>query len=174
MSMEKNMTNKAFLSPLNFKFQVKKLPTFVDYVQAFNFPSVTTGETSGFKNPFQTIVVPGEHMKFAKIKATFKIDADLVNYREIFDWIEGLGKPTNFDQYAKLANNSLASGLGPQVDGSIIILDSSLKPNIRFDFFDLYPTHLSGFKLDYTLEDVEYITADVEFSYRQYTYTMLQ
>jgi hypothetical protein len=164
------MTNKAFLSPLGFKFQVKKLPTFVDYVQTVDFPSTIMGETEGLANPFQKIVIPGEHMTFGKLRVTFKLDADLVNYREIFDWIQGLGKPDNFDQYRILAEQPVGSGDGTQVDANLVILDADLKPNIEFHFYDLYPTELSGFRLDYTLNDVEYITADVEFSYREYNY----
>jgi hypothetical protein len=167
------MTNKAFLSPLGFKFQVKKLPTFVDYVQTVNFPSITMGETEGFPNPFQTIVIPGDHMRFDKISATFKLDQNLANYREIFDWIQGLGKPDNFDQYRILAEQPTGSGKGPQVDANLIILDADNKPNIEFHFYGLYPTNLSGFRLDYTLTDEEYITADVEFSYREYNYKMV-
>ena len=167
------MANKAFLSPLGFKFQVKKLPTFIDYIQSVSFPSVTMGETEGVFNPFQKIVVPGEHMEFSKLFVKFKLDANMVNYREIFDWIQGLGKPDNFDQYAAVANQLTGSGAGAQVDATLTILDSDLQPNLQFYFYDLYPTHLSGFELDYTLNDVEYITADVEFSYREYNYKKL-
>ena len=167
------MTCKTFLSPLGFKLQIKKLPTFVNYVQSVNFPMVRAGETEGLSNPFQRIVVPGEHMSFNKLTATFKLDEDLDNYREIFDWIQGLGKPSNFDQYRILAEKRPGTGDGPQVDATLTILDSNLNPNVEFYFTDLYPTELSGFKLDYTLDDVQYITADVEFSYTQYTYKKL-
>lgn len=167
------MTCKAFLSPLGFKFQIKKLPTFNEYVQQVQFPGVVMGETEGLPNPFQKIVIPGEHMTFRKLNVTFKIDQDMDNYREIFDWIQGLGKPDNFDQYKNLASQPNGSGLGPQVDATLTVLDKDLKPNIDFYFYDVYPTELSGFKLDYTLDDVQYITADVEFSYREYTYKKL-
>ena len=167
------MANKAFLSPLGFKFQVKKLPTFIDYIQSVNFPSISMGETEGISNPFQKIVVPGEHMEFSKLFVKFKLDANMVNYREIFDWIQGLGKPDNFNQYAAIVNQPAGSGTGAQVDATLTILDSDLQPNLQFYFYDLYPTQLSGFELNYTLNDVEYITADVEFSYREYNYKKL-
>jgi hypothetical protein len=167
------MTCKAFLSPLGFRFNILKLPTFVEYVQSVDFPAVRTGETQGLSNPFQKIVVPGEHMTFFNLYATFKLDEDLENYREIFDWIQGIGKPSNFDQYRLLAANPVESGLGPQVDATLTLLDLNLSPNIEFYFHDLYPTALSGFKLDYTLQDPPAVTADVEFSFTQYTYKKL-
>jgi len=167
------MTSKAFLSPLGFKFQVKKLPTFVDYVQSINFPNVMMGETPGVLNPFQRINIPGEHMEFGQLSVTFKLDADMANYIEIFDWIKGLAKPDNFDQYRILAEQPKGSGLGPQVDATLTILDSDLKANIEFYFSDIFPKELSGFKLDYTMEDVQYITADVQFSYNSFTYKIV-
>jgi hypothetical protein len=95
------------------------------------------------------------------------------NYIEIFDWIKGLAKPDNFDQYRILASQPIGSGLGPQVDATLTILDSDLKSNVEFYFNDIFPKELSGFNLDYTMEDVRYITADVKFSYNSFTYKIV-
>lgn len=167
------MTDKNFLSPLRFSFQIKKLPTFTEFVQTVDFPGVTVGETAGMSNPFQRLVIPGEHMTFDKIIVTFKVDEYMKDYLEIFEWAQGLGKPTNYEQYAALANALPGSGDGPQVDGSLTVLDSEGKAKIQFTFIDMFPTNLSGFKFDYTLDSHEFITASVDFSYRQYTYTLL-
>jgi len=165
------MALQSFLSPLNFKFNIKKLPDFVEYVQDVNFPYAEAGRTSGFPNPFQTLDVPGEHMTFGDLSVAFKINDGMSNWLEIFEWIQGIGKPTNFQQYKNLF--SAAEGEGVEVDANLIILNSSLEPSVRFDFINLYPYKLSGFTMSSTLEEVEYITASVEFAYRQYTYTIL-
>jgi hypothetical protein len=167
------MASPQFLSPLNYKFQLLKIPTFVDYVQNVDFPRIDVGVTAGLPNPFQTIAVPGEHMEFADLRVTFKIDSNMQNYTELFDWIQAIGKPDTFTQYANLVNEPKGSGLGPQVDAQLLILDANLKAFIRFDFIDLYPAELSGFTLDYTLEDVEYVTAEVTFKYREYQYSRI-
>lgn len=167
------MTCKAFLSPLKFKFQVKKLPVFGEYVQSVDFPGISVSATEGFKNPFQTVFVPGEHAKFETLRVTFKLDEDLDNYREIFDWLEGLGKPSNYDQYRVLAEAEPGTGEGPQVDATLSILNSRDQPSIQFMFEDLAPISLSGFKLAYTMENTEYITAEVEFQYTLYRYKVL-
>ena len=164
------MTCKNFLTPNKFKLQIKKLPNFEQYVQRVSFPSITVGPSQGLPNPFQKIQVPGEHMSFAQISADFKVDGDMENYFEIFDWMEGLGKPTNYEQYADLVAKN-RDGEGPQVDGSLLILNSQSEISRTVKFYDLWPTELSGFDLDYTLEDVEYVTATVSFIYRQYTPT---
>lgn len=167
------MSCKSFLTPINFKLQIRKLPTFEAYVQKVEFPGIQTGQTQGLKNPFQTLNVPGEHMTFDELKATFKLDEDMDNYLEIFEWIQGIGKPTDFAQYAALAGTEIGSGQGVQVDGNLILLNSTNQPNVKFNFIDLYPVNLSGFELDYTVENVPYLTSVVTFSYRQYTYERL-
>jgi len=167
------MTDKNFLSPLRFNFQIHKLPTFTQFVQTVEFPGVTVGETKGLNNPFQRIVIPGEHMEFDKLVVTFKVDEYMKDYLELFEWSQGLGIPTSFDQYAALATAVPGTGDGPQVDATLVVLDSDNKAKIHFTFIDMFPTRLSGFRFDYTLDTHEFVTATVEFSYRQYTYTLL-
>ena len=167
------MSCKAFLSPLNFKFQIKKLPVFSAYVQTVDFPAITTGRTEGQPNPFQHAALPGLSTTFDTLSVSFKIDEDMDNYLEIFDWITGLGSTLNFDQYAAMADAPFGSGDGTQVDATLTVSNSNNVPNIEFHFYDLYPFNLSGFKLDYTAEDVQYLTATVDFAYTQYVYKRL-
>lgn len=160
------MTCKNFLLPNNFKFQVTKLATLTDYIQAVDFPGIFLGVTEGVPNPFQTVPEPGEHMDYEDITVTFKLDEDLEVYTEISDWIEAMGKPTNFGQYAALNNK-------PVSDGTLTILDSQGNSKLNYTFLDLYPQFLSGFKLNYTLNEVTHVTADVLFKYRQYTHKVV-
>lgn len=160
------MALQSFLSPLNFKFELKKLPNFVQYVQKVDFPSVEAGRTPGMPNPFQTIDIPGEHMKFDELHVTFKVNDSMSDYLEIFNWIQGIGKPHDYSQYAALYN--APQGEGVEVDASLIILNSALEPNIRYDFINLYPYRLTGFELDTTLTEVEFVTATVSFTYMYY------
>ena len=159
------MTCKAFLPINGFKFQVHKLPGFEEYVQGVTFPGVVMGETGGFKTPFQTIALPGEHMTFEPISARFKVNYDMSNYTEIFDWIRGLGKPTSYAERKAL--------LDPQVQATLSILDSSLNPTIQYTFYDLYPDKLSGFTLALDADDIQYVEATVQFNYTNYDYNTL-
>lgn len=161
------MTCKNFLTPNKFKLQIKKLPNFEQYVQRVSFPSITVAPTQGLGNPFQKIQIPGEHMSFAQITAEFKVDEEMENYFEIFDWMQGLGKPSNYGQYASLVERG-RDGEGPQVDGSLIIFNSQSDITRTVNFYDLWPAELNGFDLDYTLEEVQYVTATVSFIYTQF------
>ena len=95
------------------------------------------------------------------------------DYFEIYDWIIATGFPENFDQYKKIAQNPQTSGRGVIVDADLLILSSTMRPNIKITFNDVIPVSLSGFKFDSTATDVNYVTATAEFKYRQYKYERL-
>lgn len=162
------MTCKNFLTPNKFKLQIKKLPNFEQYVQSVTVPTISVGPTQGLPNPFQKIQIAGEHMSFNELQVKFKVDEDMDNYFEIFTWMQGLGKPQNYDQYKRLAAAAPGSGEGPQVDGTLHILNSQSDPSRVIQFYDMWPTELSGFELDYTLDQIEYVTATVTFIYTQF------
>jgi len=165
------LATQAFLSPLNFKFKLTKIPNFENYVQSVNLPAIQAGVTPGMSNPFQTIAIPGEHMRFEPLKATFKVNESMSDYLDIFNWIQGIGKPHDFEQRSKLQNAPIGQGL--QIEASLLILNNHLHPFIKFDFWDLYPTELSELEFNTTASDLEYITASVTFEYTLFTTSLL-
>jgi hypothetical protein len=166
-------TDLNFLSPLGFKFTIKKLPNFDYFVQSFDFPSLSLNRTKDMQTPFNKVIITGDHLTFGDFSVTFKIDENMAGYFELYNWIVGIGKPDNFNQYAALANNAPTSGKGVIVDADLIILDSVMRPNIKVTFSDVIPTSLSGFTFDTKNEDVRYVTATAGFKYREYTYIQL-
>lgn len=181
MSVTSNQpANLNFLSPLGFKFQIHKLPNTVYFLQSFDFPEISLNESDGIQTPFSKIVIPGDHMTWGKFSFDFKIDEDMKNYFEIYDWIVAIAKPDRFDQYQiefsgpkGLRPVVSTLGVGPRVDGDLMILNSALKPNIKVTFIDIIPVSLSGFKFDSTQTDVAYISATASFKYFGYIYERL-
>jgi len=167
MSFKDVTANKNFLSPLGFKFVLTRLPNIEYFCQSVSLPSVSIGTTS-FPNPFIKLPVAGTQLSFGTLSLTFKVDEDLKNYREIYDWLTGLGFPDNFDEYKNLATKPIVSNKGIRSDGSLMILTSSKHPHHEVKFYDMFPTNLSGMKFDATLSDVQYIEATVDFTFRKY------
>lgn len=159
-------TNVNYLSPLGFKFTMNRLPNIEYFTQSFDFPLVSLNETPGIQTPFNKIVVPGDHLTFDYFSISFKIDENMESYLEIFDWFVGIGKPDSFQQYTDITANN-----PPVSDADVVILNSTMEPIIKFTFFDCIPVHLSGFKMDSTASDVQYLTASAEFKFREYVYT---
>lgn len=160
--------NKNFLSPLGYKFVITRLPNVDYFCQSVEFPSVTLNSTS-VPNPFQKLPVAGTELTYGNITINFKIDEDLSNYKEIYNWMLALGFPESYEQYRSLADKSAVDSQRIRSDASLVILSSSKNPKHEIKFFDIFPVGLSGMKFDSTLSDVAYLEANAEFIYRMFT-----
>jgi hypothetical protein len=166
--------NKSFLSPIGFKFTIKRLPHVNYFCTSAAIPDITMGQIDTVENTFIKLPVPGDKLVFSLLNLNFRVDEDLKNFREIYDWLIGLGYPDNFTQSRAVRT---ATPLLPQgdvySDGSLIVTTGSFKPNIEVKFVDMYPVSLSS--LDFNLEqtDVEYLSASVSFAYRKYELTTI-
>ena len=158
--------NNNFLSPLGYKFNIDKLPTFNYFVQAAKVPRVTLPPVMQ-GTPFSAMPFPGDHLQFEPIVITFKMDEALLAYTEIYGWMEALGFPQNFEQYRQ-GTRPTATSTGKYntvSDASLIVLSSAMNPLFIYKFKNLFPTAIGSFNFDYRERDVTYITCDVQFHY---------
>lgn len=160
--------NRNFLSPLNFKFRIKKAPGVNFFVQKLNIPSLSLQPVS-IGNPFVAIPRAGDHIAYGDFSVTFKVDEDLQNYMEIFNWVTELGKPYNYEQYASIQARPVPSGEGIFSDIEIDILTSKRAANYAVVMEDAFPFDLSGIEFDTTFQDVEYVSATAMFKYKLFT-----
>jgi hypothetical protein len=159
--------NTNFLSQVGFQFGIKKLPTVNFFVQSVNLPGIEMAAAVQ-PTPFVAIPVPGDHIKFNDLTVTFKVDEDLKNYVEIYNWIIGLGFPDSFDQYSRLASRPAVTGEGIRSDASLIITTSSRVPATEVVFVDLFPRSLTDILFNSTDSNIEYISATATFKYRRH------
>ena len=159
-----NPTSKNFLSPLGFKFLIKRAPNVNFFIQKVNIPDISLPETY-HNNPFVKIPYSGDHMQYGTLKVTFKVDEELKNYLEIHDWVRGLGFPQNFEEYKRINEQNALEGKGLRSDISLIILNSSMNPNHEITFIDAFPTSLSELQFNTTDTTVNYLEASAEFKY---------
>lgn len=166
-AIDNTPSNRNFLSPLNFKFQIKKAPHVNFFIQKVNIPSLNL-QPAVSPNPFVNIPLPGEHLTYGELQITFKVDEDLQNYLEIHNWLTGLGKPEEFDQYKTLADKKEWTGDGIYSDISVIVLSSTKSANYEIVYIDGYPVSLSGLEFNTIDSDVNYIAATATFKYTYY------
>lgn len=169
-ALEQQPDNKNFLSPLGFAFRMQRAPHLNYFCQSATLPTVTLTETQQ-ANPMAELFLPGEHIIFEPFNLRFRIDEDMKNYMEIFDWMVALGAPVEQQQYAELAAQDIPRGI--KSDGTLMVLSSNMNPHIRISFVDLYPTALTPLTFDTQLADLEYLEAEVVFRYRNFTLTKL-
>jgi len=171
--------NRNFLSPVGFKFSLKRAPAVAFFCNQANIPSIDLGiaeQPTWLKN----IDVPGDKIQFGDLTLRFLVDEDLVNYMELQRWIRGLGYPENMDEFRKLESEGVMptnfgqAGDDIYSDGTLQILSSNLVPSFQVVFSDLFPYTLSTITFDATDTDIEYFTADVSFKYTIYNLTDME
>lgn len=159
--------NMNFLSPLNFKFQIKRTPSLNFFVQRVNLPGLTLPNVDE-NNPLIRIPYSGDHLLFDELMVTFKVDENLTNYMEIHSWLRALGKPS-FQEYKNLKSKYTYTGESIYSDISLSILTSNKNPNYEVLFTDAFPISLTGIDFTTTAEDVSYLEATATFKYVIYT-----
>jgi T4-like virus tail tube protein gp19. len=115
--------------------------------------------------PFVNMPVPGDKIEYQDFWMMFSVDEEMKNYREIANWIVGLGFPRQFGQYAEL-NNSIDSIVA---DISLFILDSDHQPQHIVYFYNAFPVSLTDITFDTKAQDtvIPMVTATFKYSYWQ-------
>ncbi len=167
------LTNRNFLSPTGFKFNITRSPKVTYFGNMVNIPGMTLGvvqQPTYLKN----IPRPGEIIEFEDLSLRFLVDESLENYIEIQNWIRGLGFPDSiseiydFQDQDKVAPSNLNSEINLFSDGTLTILNNINNPIFNVNFSGLFPYSLSTLTFDATQTDIEYFTAEVNFKYTIY------
>ena len=171
--------NRNFLSPIGFKFSLKRSPGVAYFCNEANIPdmSLSIAEQPTY---LRDIPLPGDKIDFGDLNLRFMVDEDLTNYMEIQNWIRGLGYPQSIKEYQDLEKKAyIKQTFGKRrqdiySDGTLQILSNNLVPKFQVIFDDLFPYSLSTVTFDATDTDIEYFTAEVGFKYTLYTITNLE
>lgn len=158
--------NINFLSPLGFRFTLKRAPTVNFFAVEANIPSFELG-VAVVPTPFKNIEIPGDKPDYGNFELSFKIDEDMQNYLEIFNWMTSIGYPDNFKQYAGVKNAIPSSGNGVVSDGTLTIMNSAMKPTTEVRFENMFPILLSEISFSSADTAVNYITATATFKFQQ-------
>ena len=90
-----------YASPVQFRFKCSKLPTVEFFCQTANIPGIGLG-VADVDTPLKSIPFPGDKVTYQDLAISFLVDENLNNYKEIHDWIIGLGAPQNHTQFSTL------------------------------------------------------------------------
>lgn len=166
--MANHPTNMNFLSPLGAKFEIKRLPTINFFVQAVSLPSVTMGELE-IPTPFTKLRKPGDQLIFGDLVLQFRVDEDLVNYKEMYDWMRSITRVDNFEESTAWTNEGTPmSDERVYSDGTLTVMNSAMNPNLVCNFTNMYPSTISELPFMTTQNDVDYIEATVTFKFQKF------
>ena len=178
--LQRQVDNLDFANNSQFRFQLLKIPTVEYFVTEANITGITFGSGVPISTPFSAINMMGDTLEFESLEITFLCNEDLSNYREIHDWMVGIGFPKNREQFENAvsgANPELrATPNGPQnlmSDATMHILTNKNNPVLKANFKNCFPTSLSGLTFTTQNTDTEQLTATVTFVYDIYEFEVL-
>jgi hypothetical protein len=176
-----------YASPVQFRFKCSKLPTVEFFCQTANIPGISIG-TASMPTGLKDIPIPGEKVSYSDLAISFLVDENLNNYKEIHDWIIGLGFPQNHTQFADLQATgsdrypgSTTGAIVPETniavplseggtysDATLTVLNSKNIAVTEIRFHNIFPTSLGALSYDVQASDVNYLSTSVDFSYMYY------
>ena len=180
-------TKLDYASPIQFRFKIAKLPTVEFFIQTANIPGISIG-TATVPTPLYDYPVPGDEISFQDLDISFLVDENLTNYKELHDWISGLGFAKNHQQFADLRdtgtdrfpgqtssspnNNTVPEG-SIYSDATLTVLNSKNIAVTEIRFQNVFPTSIGSLSYDVQASDVDYLKAQASFSYINYDIVQL-
>ena len=177
MTIESKSTPSTInmLSPLGFKFLILEKPNVSYYCQTASIPGITLGYATE-DTMFARLYHHGD-LDFQELNITFKVDEDLANYKEIWNWMVGLGFPHDFNQYKNLqnSNQNIRPKIGDrELTASLLIYSGKMNVHHEVTFESIFPTSLSDLQFTSMDSDVNYIPCTATFRYTLYTIRTFQ
>ena len=170
-----------------WRLTFNRIPKTTWFCVAANVPGIQLGEAS-YPTPMTDMFVTGDKLTFETLNITFLVDEELQNYRELWDWLVGIGAPKQHSQWTSV----LSKGDGavrtfgtPDTDtrtkttydesnlysdSTLIVYNSKNQPKVNVHFKNMFPTNLSALEYSQELTDVEYFKATASFRYLYYEF----
>ena len=172
-ALENQPTNPNYLSPVGFRFRIERLPNVNYFCQTVTLPAVSTGFVQ-VQTPLGDIPQTGDRLDFQPLEIAFKVDEDLRNWIEMYDWLQALTRTPNFTIAREFSASQaprigkLGSAASFKSDATLQILTSHKNVNLNIFFRDCFPVSLDGLSFDSTQESVNYLECRASFRYRRF------
>lgn len=160
--IEKNLLGNG-----GYRFVIERLPGVSYFGQKLSIPSISVS-AKNFSTPFLDVPLPDVKISFGLFSVSFVVDVDLTNYLEVYEWINDLGRPNEFDgreTVLRQANSLRAVSTGFYSDGFVTLYDADLNAKVKVVFEDLWPTYLGELAVEATDAGLTYVSCDVKFQY---------
>ena len=179
-----------------WRLAFNRLPKTTWFCTAATLPGISLGEAS-YPTPMADMFVSGDKLTFENLEITFIVDEELQNYRELWEWIVGMGAPKQHKQFSEVLTKGdgttlnfssvgsddeltprdaavLKGGTPTETnlysDAALIIYNSKNIPKVEVKFKSMFPTSLSALSYSQGATDVEYFTASASFRYLYYEF----
>ena len=186
VAVSRQPTKLDYASPTQFKFSINQLPKVEFFTVSANIPDLTLADVV-IPTPFKPIPVLGQNLTYGNLNITFIVDEFLENYRELHEWLTGIGFPKDRKQFSEFRSNTANRGtasptpvadvgkVGKSIpdasmfsDATLTILSNKNNPIVEVRFANMYPVSLGALEFTQQAGDVEYLTVQADFTYQIY------
>ena len=186
VTVARQPTKLDYASPTQFKFSINQLPKVEFFTVSANIPDLSLSDVV-IPTPFKPIPVLGQNLTYGNLSITFIVDEFLENYRELHEWLTGIGFPKDRKQFSEFRSNTANRGtasatpvqdvgkVGKSVSDSAMFSDATLtvlsnknNPIVEVRFSSMYPVSLGALEFSQQASDVEYMTVQADFTYQLY------
>lgn len=168
VSIQTQPVTRNNLSQLGLEFRLERAPNLVYHVTRVVLPDVSMNKVE-VPTPFKLANFEADKLQYGDLQVTFKVDEEMANWAEIYDWMVGLGFPNKFEQKRLLVEKGRKElGRGVTSTASLIIMTSSKNPNIEFKFNNIIPINITSIDFNVGSSDVEYVECTVTFDYQDF------
>ena len=159
--LDRQPSNQNYIYPTYFQFAISALPNLEYYITKVNLPSFGYDSALEQLNRFTSIRHPANKVRFENVEISFLVDEDMKNWLEISDWIR---RSSVVDDHLDILENTKDHFC----EGTLMITNSAMRPNVEVVFRNMFPTSISGFEFDSSVTELTPWTATATFSYDFY------
>ena len=167
-----------YATSTQWRLAFNRLPKTTWFCTAANVPGINLGEAQ-YPTPLHDLYLIGDKLTFENLTITFIVDEELENYRELWNWLVGMGAPQKYSQWVdelkKGDGNVVQKGVSYSdsnfySDATLIVYNSKNIPKVNVNFKNMFPTSLSSLEYSQESSDVEYFKASASFRYFYYEF----
>jgi len=182
--LNRQPSNLDFARTTQFRFDILKVPNTQYHITEVNLPGIAFGGDAIMNTRYTSMPFMGDTIDFSPLELTFMVQENLENWREIHEWMTGIGFPKSPQQFADAIADSEVEKtvqrrgklVSPNVltsDATLTIMTNKNNPVIQVDFKNIYPTSLSGLQFNTQDTDSTPMTASVTMNYDLYEIRVL-
>tara|TARA_R110000796_G_scaffold27253_1_gene75302 strand:- start:4066 stop:4647 length:582 start_codon:yes stop_codon:yes gene_type:complete len=181
--LDRQPDNLDLARPTQFRFSILKIPNTEYFIQEVNLPGIAFSGDAVLNTRFTSLNMMGDTVNYEPLEISFSVQENLSNWREIHDWMVGIGFPENTAQFADAISDAAVTRTSVpsrtanvstlQSDATLMIMTNKNNPTVKVNFKNVYPTSLSGVSFDTKDTDAQNLTATMTMNYDYYNLEVL-
>ena len=143
-----------------FQFILDRVPNMVYFCQSVNLPGIGFGVADQPTVLGHPVKVPTGAFRFEDIELTFRVDENMTNWREIYNWIYTTGN--YISDAATLPHGKKTS------DATLLVTNSAFVPKYKVHFKNVFPVYLGGIEFSVNTPTSTEVVCEAKFTHTGY------